>query len=238
MLYEHLSLLSHLVSSKIGISLNESQLKQFSIYADLLIDWNEKVNLTSIIDPEEIVIKHFLDSLTLTHCVRGERIADIGTGAGFPGIPLKIIYPEKEFLLVDSLAKRLEFIDVVIDELGLQSVQTIHSRAEDFGRNAQYREILDSVVSRAVARLPVLLEYSIPLLKVGGVFSAAKGSLADEEVKESNKALELLGARVVDIQRFNLGSEAEHRSIIVIEKTRKTPQIYPRKAGTPGKKPL
>lgn len=238
MLPEHLISFKDLVTSKIGINLNEIQLKQFSLYGDLLVEWNNKINLTSIIDPEEIMVKHFLDSLTLTQWVQGDEIVDIGTGAGFPGIPLKIVFPNKSFSLVDSLAKRLDFLENVILELGLEQVNTVHARAEDFGRDTQYRGRYDTVVSRAVARLPVLLEYAIPVLRVGGVFLASKGSQAEDEVNESANALAILGAKIKDVRQFNLGQGAEHRSIIIIEKTKETPRHYPRKAGTPAKNPL
>lgn len=238
MLPEHLEFLRKLVVSKIGITLDDHQLKQFSLYGDLLVEWNEKVNLTSITEPKEIMVKHFLDSLTLTQFVQGEQVADIGTGAGFPGVPLKIVFPHKNFSLVDSLAKRLDFLNEIIVKLSLDQVDTVHSRAEDFGRNPQYRGRYDTVVSRAVARLPVLLEYAIPTLKVGGVFLAAKGSQAEEEVLESAHALSALGARVKEVKNFNLGEGAEHRSIIIIEKIKQTPSQYPRKAGTPSKNPL
>lgn len=238
MLPEHLSFFSDLVLSKLEYSLTDSQLQQFSLYADLLIDWNQKINLTSIIEPKEIIIKHFLDSLTLVPWIKGDKVADIGTGAGFPGIPLKIVYPEKNFFLVDSLAKRLDFLNDVIQKLDLNNVETVHFRAEDFGKKTHYRSSFDTVVSRAVAKLPVLLEYAIPLLKVGGVFLAAKGSQGDEEVAESHNALSLLGAEIKDIYKLNLGEGAEHRTIIIIEKIKLTPSIYPRKAGTPAKKPL
>jgi 16S rRNA (guanine527-N7)-methyltransferase len=224
--------------SKLGIQLSDKQIEQFSVYADLLIEWNEKVNLTSITDPEEIVVKHFIDSLTLNEFVQGQSLADIGTGAGFPGVPLKILRPELEIYLVDSLAKRLDFLKVVIDSLNLKGVETVHSRAEDFGRNSKYRDRFDRVTSRAVARLPILLEYAVPILKCNGYFLAAKGSLADEEVNESQKALKILGAEIKNIARFNLGQEAENRAIVVIEKMTQTPKEYPRKAGTPSKKPL
>ena len=240
MLPNHQALLRETALSKLGIQLSDIQIEQFSTYADLLIDWNEKVNLTSITDPQEIVIKHFLDSLTIGEFIQGQghRLADIGTGAGFPGVPLKILNPEIDLYLVDSLAKRLDFLKVVIGSLGLGGVTTVHSRAEDFGRDLQYRDRFDRVTSRAVARLPILLEYAIPLLKKGGLFLAAKGTLVDSEILESTKALEILGAHVKDVARFNLGLEAEHRAIVVIEKISQTPNAYPRKAGIPSKKPL
>ncbi|MEA4900260.1 16S rRNA (guanine(527)-N(7))-methyltransferase RsmG [Desulfitobacterium sp.] len=238
MIAEHLSAFRDLVSTIIEIKLSDTQLEQFSLYGDLLVEWNEKMNLTSITDPQEIIVKHFLDSLTLTPWVQGDKVVDIGTGAGFPGVPLKIFYNDKSFTLVDSLAKRLDFLQAVIMKLNLDCVTTIHTRAEDFGRNPQYRGQFDTVVSRAVARLPVLLEYALPVLNAGGVFLAAKGSQAEDEVKESANALEVLGAQVIDIKKFNLGEEAEHRSIIIIKKIKETPRQYPRKAGTPAKNPL
>lgn len=238
MLPEHQELLGRLTRQRLNIELSGDQIAKFSIYADRLVEWNEKVNLTSITEPEEIILKHFVDSLALLSLVQGKRLADIGTGAGFPGIPLKILLPEVEVYLVDSLAKRLDFLETVIKELKLTKVQTVHARAEDFARDPYYRETFDCVTSRAVARLPVLLEYAVPLLKKGGYFLAAKGSQAQEEVMESKKALTVLGAEVKDIKLFNLGAEAEHRAIILVEKTSSTPPAYPRKAGTPGKKPL
>lgn len=238
MISEHLEMLRLLASEKLGLELSPRQLEQFSLYGDLLVEWNQKVNLTNITDPEGIILKHFLDSLTLTKYLQGNTLVDIGTGAGFPGIPLKIYFPEMEVLLVDSLAKRLDFLKVVINQLNLQGIDTIHSRAEDLGRNPQYREKFDYVTSRAVVRLPILLEYTVPLLKVGGIFLAAKGYQVEEEMEESNKALQLLGARIKDTEAFSLGPEAEHRAIVIVEKTRSTPATYPRKAGVPSKKPL
>lgn len=238
MLPEYLAFLEELVTTKTGINLSENQLRQFSLYGDLLVAWNEKINLTSITDPEEIMVKHFLDSLTLSQFVQGDKVADLGTGAGFPGVPLKIFFVHKSFTLVDSLAKRLDFLQEVILKLGLEQINTVHARAEDFGRDPQYRCLYDTVVSRAVARLPVLLEYAIPVLRLGGVFLASKGSQAEDEVRESEKALAILGAQIRDVKEFNLGYGAEYRSIIIIEKVKETPLQYPRKAGTPAKKPL
>lgn len=238
MLPNHKELLREMALAKLGITLNDTQVEQFSIYADLLVEWNERVNLTSITDPQEIVIKHFIDSLTLGKFMEAHKLADIGTGAGFPGIPLKILHTELHLFLVDSLAKRLDFLKVVIEQLGLKGVETVHSRAEDFARDSHYRESFDRVTSRAVARLPVLLEYAVPLLKKKGLFLAAKGSQVDDEVRESKKALEVLGGKINRIERFNLGTEAEHRAIVIVEKVKETPKAYPRKAGTPVKNPL
>ncbi|AGA70912.1 16S rRNA m(7)G-527 methyltransferase [Desulfitobacterium dichloroeliminans LMG P-21439] len=235
---EHKDLLRRLSMEMLNLHLSDNQLEQFSVYADRLVEWNKKVNLTSITNPEEIILKHFVDSLSLIPLVAGNKMADIGTGAGFPGLPIKIMLPQLKVYLVDSLAKRLEFLNVVLNELNIQEVETIHSRAEDFARNPLYRETFDCVTSRAVARLPVLLEYAIPLLRTGGVFLAAKGSQVDEEVIEAKKAAEILGAEIKEIRRFSLGEEAEHRAVVVIEKISPTPEAYPRKAGTPAKKPL
>ncbi|MGE4271846.1 MAG: 16S rRNA (guanine(527)-N(7))-methyltransferase RsmG [Desulfitobacterium sp.] len=235
---EHKDLLRQLSLARLNLHIADDQLEQFSVYADRLVEWNQKVNLTSITDPEEIILKHFVDSLSLLPLVAGTKMADIGTGAGFPGLPIKIMLPKLKVYLVDSLAKRLEFLDAVLDELSIQEVETVHSRAEDFARNPLYRETFDCVTSRAVARLPVLLEYAIPLLKKGGVFLAAKGPQVDEEITEAKKAAEILGAEIKDIRRFSLGEEAEHRAVVVIEKISPTPKAYPRKAGTPAKKPL
>lgn len=170
MLPEHKELLNRLTLERLDIQLSQDQVEKFSTYADLLVQWNEKVNLTSITEPEEIILKHFIDSLALVSFIQGNKLADIGTGAGFPGIPLKILLPEVEVYLVDSLAKRLDFLEVVIEELELKKVKTIHARAEDFARDPKYRETFDCVTSRAVARLPVLLEYAVPLLKKAVIF--------------------------------------------------------------------
>jgi len=238
MLPEHKELLANLSNEKLGIALTGEQVEKFSLYADLLLEWNNKVNLTSITEPEEIILKHFVDSLTLGPLVKGENMVDIGTGAGFPGVPLKILLPDVNVYLVDSLAKRLEFLKVVKESLGLKNVEIIHSRAEDFARDPKYREQFTCATSRAVARLPVLLEYALPLLKIGGLFLASKGAQVDEEVMESQKALQLLGGKILEVRKLSLGLEAEHRSIVVVEKTAPTPKTYPRKAGTPAKKPI
>lgn len=222
----------------LSMELTPHQLEQFCQYGDMLLEWNQRMNLTSITDPEEIILKHFIDSLALAHAVQGGKLADIGTGAGFPGIPLKILRPELDVCLVDSLAKRVEFLNAVVSNLNLTKIEAVHARAEDLGRNDRYRAGFDSVTSRAVARLPILLEYAIPLLKLNGRFLAAKGLVAEQEVNESAMALELLGGELRAIENYVLGDGAEHRALVIVEKVKKTPPAYPRRAGIPAKKPL
>lgn len=221
-----------------GIDLSSQQLAQFCLYADLLLEWNQKMNLTRIVDPQEIILKHFVDSLSISQYLEGLKIADIGTGAGFPGIPLKIVQPDLKLYLVDSLKKRLDFLREVVIRLGLNEVEVVHNRAEEMGRNRQYRTGFDIVTSRAVARLSVLLEYAVPLLKVKGIFIAMKGSQVEDEIAEAKAALFKLGAKVVKIEKFSLGAEAEHRSIVIIQKISVTQDEYPRKPGTTSKYPL
>jgi 16S rRNA (guanine527-N7)-methyltransferase len=227
-----------LILEKNGIELSGQQLDQFRLYGDLLLEWNQKMNLTRIVEPQEIILKHFVDSLSISQYLEGLKIADIGTGAGFPGVPLKIIRPDLKLYLVDSLNKRLDFLREVVLRLGLNEVEIIHARAEEMGRNRRYRAGFDIVTSRAVARLPVLLEYAVPLLKVKGIFIAMKGSQAEDELAEAKGALVKLGAEVVKVAKFSLGAEAEHRSIIIIQKISVTPDEFPRKPGVPSKYPL
>lgn len=226
-----------LAKEKFGVVLNAEQLQKFVNFGRLLSNWNEKVNLTRITEPGEVIVKHFLDSLVALPYLPGLKICDVGTGAGFPGIPLLIAKPELEATLVDSLGKRVDFIKTVARELDLR-LEAVHSRAEDFARMGRFRESYDSVVSRAVAALPVLSEYALPLLKKDGVFFAYKGSRASEEVEAAQRALDVLGGRVEEIVEFNLGPSAEQRSLVIIRKCKETPAIYPRKAGMPERKPL
>jgi 16S rRNA (guanine527-N7)-methyltransferase len=226
------------ILEKNGIDLSGQKLAQFCLYGDLLLEWNQKVNLTRIVDPQEVILKHFVDSLSISKYLEGLKIADIGTGAGFPGIPLKIVQPDLKLYLVDSLKKRLDFLREVVLRLGLNEVEIIHTRVEEMGRNRRYRAGFDIVTSRAVARLPILLEYAVPLLKVKGIFIAMKGSKADNELAEAKAALVKLGAEVVKVEKFSLGAEAEHRSIVIIQKISITPDEYPRKPGIPSKYPL
>jgi len=231
-------LIKGLTDKYIGCDLTELQVAQLCQFGDLLLEWNQKLNLTRITDPQEVILKHFIDSMVLSKFIQGSSFADLGTGAGFPGIPLKILRPDLDVFLVDSLKKRLDFLDMVINKLALKKVMTVHARAENFGRDSLYRGRFDTVSSRAVARLPILLEFALPVLKIKGLFLAAKGLQADQELAESEKALKILGGISEGIKHFNLGESAEHRAVILIRKEMKTPLQYPRKAGTPNKNPI
>ncbi len=211
-------------------------------YCDLLLERNRVLNLTSITDRDEVMRKHFIDSLMPLKFVdfrSGERVLDLGTGGGFPGIPLKIFCPDTEFVLVDSVNKKLDFIRDAVYELGLRKIEMVHGRAEDLARDPDYREKFDYVVSRAVASLPVLLELTMGFLRPGGVFVSYKGSSAEEEIDASGRALKEMCGKVDSIQSFRLPGGDEERTLIFIRKERALPDDrYPRKAGTPAKKPL
>ncbi|SCM82260.1 Ribosomal RNA small subunit methyltransferase G [uncultured Sporomusa sp.] len=228
-------------AAEYGLQLTNGQIAAMDTYYRLLLEWNEKMNLTAITEPHEVAVKHMIDSLS---CYREEiftaaaRIVDVGTGAGFPGIPLKIFQPELELILMDSLNKRLNFLREVADSLGLQGVAFVHARAEEAGKNKQHRESYDIAVSRAVARLNVLCELCLPLVKVGGWFIALKGAQYEDEVHEAAQALTILGGQVADIRPVSLPGLADKRAVIYIKKVAATPPLYPRKAGTPEKKPL
>ena len=213
---------------KLNISVTKENLLSLARYKDLLVEYNKKFNLTAIKSDEEIYLKHFYDSLTLikAYSLNGNlKLLDIGTGAGFPGIVLKIFYPDLELTLLDSNHKKIAFLEVVIKELNLKNVTCINSRAENLPKT--YREYFDIVTSRAVAHLRILLELSIPYLKVGGKLIAMKG-LSEEEIKESTKILEKLDSRIVDTIKFNLPIEGSNRSLVIIQKNKKTNEIYPR----------
>ena len=227
------------VLAKEQINISPEQLAQFNRYYELLIEWNEKINLTAITEVQDVAVKHFLDSLLAAKMVEnlaGKTLIDIGTGAGFPGVPLKIMEKDLKVTLFDSLQKRLKFLDILCAELKLTDIVTIHGRAEDGGQNKDLREKFDLASARAVARMPVLLEYALPFVKVGGYFLALKGPELDEELKESAKALKVLGGEVAEIGRFSLGGYT--RNIALIKKAAPTPKAYPRKAGNMQKKPL
>jgi 16S rRNA (guanine527-N7)-methyltransferase len=227
---------------KEGIDLSTTQIEKFVLFSDLLKEWNKKMNLTALDEDEDIIYKHFLDSLL---CLKtglnwkGRNIIDIGTGAGFPGIPLKIFLEDQIHLtLFDSLQKRVNFLETVVQELGLVNVRCIHGRAEDFGNNSDYREKYDIVLARAVARLPLLLELCLPFCKTGGFFLAMKGPEGVNEIEESNYALQQLGGFCKETNSFVFREKGFKRIIITIEKTENTPAKYPRKAGIPQKRPL
>lgn len=225
----------------LGIRLNSGQIQQFLRYTELLLEWNERFNLTAITNPKDIVIKHFADSCgTVSHEIKnGEGLlADIGSGAGFPGIPLKILCPDLTVILLDSLKKRVGFLETVIEELSLKDIQAVHGRAEDLARVQEFRERFDYVTARAVASLPVLSEYCMPFVKVGGVFLAYKSAGAQEEAEQAAAAIRLLGGGRPQIREYLLPDSDYRRSVVSIEKKRETPKNFPRKAGTAAKKPL
>lgn len=228
---------------ELGIILSEKQEQQFMKYYQLLLEWNQRVNLTSITDYEDVINKHFLDSLCLVKIpdvIRKEKkkVIDVGTGAGFPGIPLKIIFPEIQLTLLDSLNKRINFLNALVEELELDEVTAIHGRAEELGKNKEYRETFDLCVSRAVAHLSVLSEYCIPLVRVKGDFIPYKSGNIQEELEEAQGAVKLLGGCIRDKVEFTVPNSDMSRSLICIEKKHATPGKYPRKSGIPGKSPL
>lgn len=223
---------------EISVELNENQAEMYFEYMNMLVEWNENINLTSITEPNDVILKHFIDSLTSYKYMKNASIIDIGTGAGFPGVPLKIVDKDIKITLLDSLNKRINFLNEVIGKLKLENVETIHGRVEEVARNKEYREGFDIAVSRAVAPLNVLLEYMIPLVKVGGKCICMKGSNAEEEIKLSANALRRLKAKIELVEDFELPETDIKRSIVVVKKLAKTDDVFPRKAGTPSKKPL
>ena len=215
------------------------EIEKFYKYMNLLLEWNEKINLTAITEPEEVILKHFVDSLTISKYIeKGSKLVDMGTGAGFPGIPLKILREDIEITLADSLNKRINFLNEVIKELKLKNIQTVHTRAEEFGKNKKYRENFDIATSRAVANLSTLSEYLIPLVRINGKAICMKGSEIKEELETAKKAIEILGGKIEQEESFNLPNSDMKRNVIIIKKAKNTPAKYPRKPGMPAKEPI
>lgn len=228
-------------AGELGIVLNSSQLAQFVAYTGLLLEWNRKLNLTRIIEPKEIAVKHYLDSLVLpavTEVPDGSWLIDVGTGAGFPAIPLKIIIPGLRITLLDSVQKKLTFLEAVVKELGLEGVEVVHGRAEDLAHEKRFREKYDFAVSRAVGRLDTLAELCLPFTCVGGLFAAYKGPRSSAEVDEAAEAFRLLGGEPEAVHRLTLPFSDQERSLVLVRKSRPTPAKYPRQAGTPDRSPL
>ena len=226
---------------ELGITLDENQKKQFTDFYEYLVEKNKVMNLTGITEFQEVLIKHFLDSLACVKAVdmsRIKRIMDIGTGAGFPGVPLKIAFPHLEACLLDSLKKRVNFLEETFQMLKLENITAIHGRAEEYAKNKQYRETYDLCVSRAVSNLATLSEYCLPYVKTGGYFISYKSGTVQEEVEQAQKAVKILGGKIKDVVYFQLPDSEIQRSLVVIEKIKATPGRYPRKAGTPLKEPL
>ena len=226
---------------ELGITLNDTQKTQFIQFYEYLVEKNKVMNLTGITEFDEVLVKHFLDSLCCVKAVdmgKIKTVMDIGTGAGFPGVPLKIAFPEVEACLLDSLNKRVRFLEETFALLGLEGISAIHGRAEEYAKNKAYREKYDLCVSRAVSNLATLSEYCLPYVKTGGTFISYKSGTVQEEAEEAEKAINILGGQVKDITYFKLPDSEIDRSLVIINKKKSTPGKYPRKAGTPLKEPL
>lgn len=230
-----------IAATEYGLNLTEDQISAFNKYYELLYEWNKKINLTAITEPKDVAIKHMVDSLS---CFKADlfkentSLIDVGTGAGFPGLPLKIFYPSLKLTLLDSLNKRVKFLQLVVDELGLKDVEVIHTRSEEAARNKKYREKFDLATARAVARLPIICEYCLPFVKDGGTFIALKGRQYEEEATQAQKAIKVLGGEIADIMPVKLPEIDDKRAVIYIKKIKSTPKTYPRKAGTPERNPI
>lgn len=228
-------------SRELGISLTESQIQQFIIYYEMLSEWNQYMNLTAVTEYDDVMKKHFIDSISLCRAYNVyEKVSciDVGTGAGFPGLALKIAYPDLRITLLDSLSKRIRFLDAVINRLSLTGIETIHGRAEDYAKPGKLRESFDLCVSRAVANLSTLSEYCIPFVKKGGYFISYKSDKITEEIVAAENAISILGGEIKSQVEFKLPDSDIYRNLIVIEKKKETPKKYPRRAGLPGKEPL
>ena len=226
----------------INVELSDKQIEQLDKYYEILVEWNSFMNLTGITEYEEVMLKHYLDSLVLRLPIDGSnlniKLIDVGTGAGFPGLPLKIFCPELKLTLLDSLNKRVKFLQLVVDELGLKDVEVIHARSEEAARNKKYREKFDLATARAVARLPIICEYCLPFVKQGGTFIALKGRQYEEEIQEAQKAFSVLGGKLVKSMPVKLPELEDKRAVVYIKKEKATPKVYPRKAGTPERNPI
>ncbi|MGI6537452.1 MAG: 16S rRNA (guanine(527)-N(7))-methyltransferase RsmG [Caldicoprobacterales bacterium] len=228
-------------SQKMNIDMKSEQLKLFDSYLNLLLEWNQKFNLTAIKDPREILVQHFLDSISLLKLgiiQEDSKVLDMGAGAGFPGIPLKIMLPEISLTLIDSVKKKVVFLEEVINRLGLKKTSAIHGRAEELGRALEQREAYDTVVSRAVAELRVLSEYCLPFVKTGGFFLAHKGPGAALEIENAKNAFKVLGGEFIECRQIEIPFSERIHNLVVVRKAKKTPKSYPRAAGKPKKQPL
>ena len=224
---------------QLNIELSDLQLEQFYNYMNILLEWNKFMNLTGITEREEVITKHFIDSLTVLDKIDKEAtVIDVGTGAGFPGIPIKIAFPDTKVVLLDSLNKRIKFLNEVIEKLELKKIETIHGRAEEYGKNKNHREKYDIAIARAVAPLNVLLEYLMPFVKVNGKCLCMKGSSSEEEIENSENAIKVLGGELIKTEDFYIPNTDMKRRIVQINKFKGTNNKYPRKAGTPSKEPL
>ena len=227
------------LSKKINVQLNDEQIKKYFEYMTLLLDWNEKINLTAITEMDDVILKHFIDSMTIFKYIENvESIIDVGTGAGFPGIPIAIMKKDVKITLLDSLNKRINFLNEVCSELKINNVETIHGRVEEIGKNKEHREKYDIAVSRAVANMSTLSEYLIPLVKIGGKCICMKGSEIEQELEQAKFAIKELGGKIEKVEKFTLPDSDMERNIIIIRKIKETPNKYPRKAGMPLKSPI
>ncbi|MCR4674073.1 MAG: 16S rRNA (guanine(527)-N(7))-methyltransferase RsmG [Lachnospiraceae bacterium] len=225
-----------------NIEVTDQKLSQLSSFYEMLVEKNKVMNLTGITEWDDVVLRHFIDSISISEIINLSsfkgKILDLGTGAGFPGIPLKIMFPNLDIVLFDSLNKRIKFLQEVIDELGLCGIEAIHGRAEEFGRNISYREKFDLVVSRAVANISTLSEYCLPFVKVGGCFISYKTESIEDEIKNSGKAVTILGGKISKVSHFSLYDSDMERALLQIDKIKSTGKKFPRKAGLPSKEPL
>lgn len=228
-------------SKDVGVQFNEDKYNKFILYKDLLKEWNEKINLTAITEDEEIIKKHFIDCIKafkFNEFLKEKSIIDVGTGAGFPGIPLGIMKEELHITLLDSLNKRINFLNDIINKLNLKNFNTIHGRAEDLARKNDYRENFDIATSRAVANMSVLSEFCLPYVKVGGHFVALKGPAVEEELSDAKNAIAILGGKLLDVIKVDIEDSDLKHNLVIVEKIKKSPDVYPRKAGTITKKPI